>query len=1784
MDGFEELLRWAVERGVEITGIKPQTIPSRGTGVIATREIQAGEAILVVPFKLFRSLKHVPRTISRKLPRNISLHALLAAYVTLDKTDSFAMPNKALPDLASFEASMPFLWPSELHSFLPKAALDLLKKQQRNFQRDWAMVSKAFPDTNRTQYLHSWMLVNTRSFYCTTPSMERLPHDDRLAILPVADLFNHADVGCEANFSPENYTFVADRDYHAGDEVCICYGTHSNDFMLTEYGFVPTENRWDVVCLDDAILPCLNEEQKDALKDRGFLGKYMLDIETGGCFRTQVALRLLCCTREEWEQFIAFEAGEEFADRARGLLVSILKQFVETVRGTVEQVEALDIRHVGQREMLVKRWGQIEVECILDYRHSKAIFIDNYRLAMMTSEKPIVSMIESSTDIGAIWSAAVERYEATTNKKVQSLDRPKSVDEILVDFQYKEKTFTNRRHDGSRLDKFRTLLRRGLAPIAMWGDIISNATKTTANAVSADFDRIEEFFDALSSYLTRLKVWEHGIPRIRELEQVITEVFMSVLVVTIFLKFSLQDNTTDKPVYAVKAFRALAGEDDELKSAFDQFSKTIQKEEGIVRNAVLAGVHDLKLETSAVHTGVEKNLELAERIDRKTDDIAAGTNEIHRYLETHETAVERNNILAWLSSLDFGKKQRDTHNRHCNGTGNWFLDAEMFKQWLNNTQNSTLWCSGIPGAGKSIMTSVAISHVEEHTDRRDVAIAYVYCSYTDSQLQSEIELISSLTRQLIEQTHPIPLEVKTYRDRWIEKRSYPTQEDRVSLIKDIALRFSKTYIFVDALDECPEQNRNAFLHMLRMLEPFTRLFITSRPHLELQTRFTNLSRIEITASHSDIQVYLESEISTSSRMSLLTAKDPTLKAEIIDTISRKSEGMFLVAHFQVALICRMSNPKKVRQSLNTLPTEIYDFYEEAFTRIESYPEEDRQLVKKAIAYIYCARRPLTLEELCHALSIEPGDTEFDEYAVPEMEIVLNISVGLIRVNEKSNIVALAHQTLQEYLAKNSSRLLHQPEAEIAKTCLTYLTMDVFESGPCLEGEALEQRLQEYLFLDYASQNWGYHLINNDLNEWKDLLLSLLSNEEKISHIPRYRVEGWYNRFPKDFSPLHVVAYWGLDFVLKMYPVDGVDVNSQDSDGKSALQLAARRGHLDVVRALVEDSAELDIRNSKGETALYWAVRSGHDAIAELLLAKGADPMIEDSEGWTALDWAVIGRYPELARLLLDRCRLLDPEYSGANSALILAAETGNEATVQMLLDLGAEIDWKDRLGSTALEWAVPEGHEKVVRLLLDNGADVNARDVSDNTPLHWSLPYPEITKLLLERGADINAKNNTEATALLWSAHGGQEKVLRLLLDSGADVTLQDHHGCTALHAAALEGHEAIASLLIGNGSDPNKKDNDGWTPLHAAALKQHDELVRMLLDKTNDGEQILIWIESQHKNARKWAMLAEIADQKSEGSTVVSGLGAAAQDGHFERVQALIETGVDINALDAGDSTPLILAVNQNQARIVRLLLEQGALVNKPQKNGPSALYLAAKYGYTGIIDILVEHGADVNGCFHTWTPLLIAAKNGPERIVEYLVKHGAKADAADYQGRTALHWASHHCDWKTLQLLVEYGADIHAKDYWSRTPLRCAVESMDLANAKFLLDIGADVETKALDASTPLHVACYLDDWDMVSLLLERGASTAARSQSGFRPLQLATAFGSEKLVQLLLKKGGDGGGDGDAKMQQLVSNDGDHDDDKDLPDGFTEEEGIDAGWDILGEYMAVDTLMRRHLQKKG
>ncbi|KAK3996490.1 ribosomal lysine N-methyltransferase set11 [Cladorrhinum sp. PSN332] len=369
MEVYDELLRWATNQGIEIHSIAPQRIPGRGIGIVATKPIKTNERLLLVPTASLRGIESVKPKIKKALPLppKTKVHGILAADLALDKDPSakYAAWNAVVPTQEDIASYVPLAWRDldALRHYLPTSALNLLSKQEAKLETDWKVASAAFPTLAREKYLYHWLLVNTRTFYHENARTAKLPKDDRMILQPVADLFNHADVsGCEVAFSPASFTITAERDFEEGEEVYICYGKHSNDFLLVEYGFVMDENRWDEVLLDEVVLGEMSERQKELLEEKGFLGNYVLDERTPGCYRTQVALRLLCVPEKKWEEFVEMgeDGGKVVQRKVDGLFVRILNKYLDRIEGVVGELEGMNTGLECQREVLIKRWRQIQ--------------------------------------------------------------------------------------------------------------------------------------------------------------------------------------------------------------------------------------------------------------------------------------------------------------------------------------------------------------------------------------------------------------------------------------------------------------------------------------------------------------------------------------------------------------------------------------------------------------------------------------------------------------------------------------------------------------------------------------------------------------------------------------------------------------------------------------------------------------------------------------------------------------------------------------------------------------------------------------------------------------------------------------------------------------------------------------------------------------------------------------------------------------------------------------------------------------------------------------------------------------------------------------------------------------------------------------------------------------------------------------------------------------------------------------------------------------------------------
>lgn len=118
-----------------------------------------------------------------------------------------------------------------------------------------------------------------------------------------------------------------------------------------------------------------------------------------------------------------------------------------------------------------------------------------------------------------------------------------------------------------------------------------------------------------------------------------------------------------------------------------------------------------------------------------------------------------------------------------------------------------------------------------------------------------------------------------------------------------------------------------------------------------------------------------------------------------------------------------------------------------------------------------------------------------------------------------------------------------------------------------------------------------------------------------------------------------------------------------------------------------------------------------------------------------------------------------------------------------------------------------------------------------------------------------------------------------------------------------------------------------------------------------------------------------------------------------------LAHPGTDVNALNAADESPLMLAAVAGDMASSRQLLARGAQVNKP---GWTPLHYAASGPSTALVELLLARGAVLeaespNGS----TPLMLAAQAGPEATVDLLLRRGADPKRRNQRGLQAIDFA---------------------------------------------------------------------------------------------------------------------------------------------------------------------------------
>lgn len=511
-------------------------------------------------------------------------------------------------------------------------------------------------------------------------------------------------------------------------------------------------------------------------------------------------------------------------------------------------------------------------------------------------------------------------------------------------------------------------------------------------------------------------------------------------------------------------------------------------------------------------------------------------------------------------------------------------------------------------------------------------------------------------------------------------------------------------------------------------------------------------------------------------------------------------------------------------------------------------------------------------EIQHALAVETGDATLDEDNIPEEGLLLSVCNGLVTYEKEGGFLTLVHYTLQQYLEQKAENLFPEARVEIVRTCLTYLSFDEFEQGPCHEDQDFVVRLERWPLLSYAVHEWGRHARQGAEEACRSLIVSFLSQSAKLSASVqvlwvRESIGVNYTRhFPSEVSALWLASLYGLEYTVShLLASQRQSVDKKTTWGDTALHQAAGCGNVGIVKMLLNNGADITATDRDGNTPLYYGVFFGYGIDT-------SPSMRFDTYTWGWMRQKV--RMIDISLLTLNSTQLLLGHGADVNavnnrgkSALHLSIRKGQLLLTQLLLERGADVTLKDEHRDAPLTLASGSGDEEVSRMLLkhDLQRQVQCGILDDSLRIAALNGHVSLLEILLPNSSEQPPPDLAGRSLLHISAYGGSLKCLQYLENHGFDLGMLDKQKRTCLHIAAASlnrGSRAVLEYLLEQGLDSSQSDVDGWTPLLWAAKAGKAANIKMLLHADGDTfyqgdrEWIPFATATYHENPRAAAIL----------------------------------------------------------------------------------------------------------------------------------------------------------------------------------------------------------------------------------------------------------------------------------------------------------------------------------------
>lgn len=845
--------------------------------------------------------------------------------------------------------------------------------------------------------------------------------------------------------------------------------------------------------------------------------------------------------------------------------------------------------------------------------------------------------------------------------------------------------------------------------------------------------------------------------------------------------------------------------------------------------------------------------------------------------------------------------------------------------------------------------------------------------------------------------------------------------------------YPRTTIVLDAFDECEKDQRQDLIKLFKQLAArnsevaSVKLFISTRPEEDVLQHFDKYPAIRIKGEHNadDIASFVRTKIAEHGRWSRMPED---FQAEVIQTLLKKSEDMFLFASLQIQhlLLCRTQPALKDR--LGKLPDSLEKTYEKIYQSAPSDPDE-KNILDRALKWVMCSARPLSTKDLLLAICQDSESDGFTEQrAEVDEELILVLGQNLLCLEgdndakfdegETGPVWRLAHQAVAEFFENKENFKADIAHYEVGTVCLMIL-LDTFGEEPALSWSSPEDddsetggdfvcpcegvhyiRIDEYKhgkmknsLVEYAIWAWPTHVRAQEHREASSVvglsqkLQEFFGGPEKGSVVYerwiRHLLSGKDRRYPpewsifrdrympddrrkeRNFKPISLACYLGFYTTLaEWWDQTTFDENLREAPG----QWNPWGEHIPAGNAGNAGIGQLDYARRWSLVALACA--HGETKILKRLLECKANVNTTEQDEIPPIVVAVLNNSVDFVEHLLQHGGERRTLFGiGSGHVLFFAIRFASIEVTEMLLT------------------SVVEGPREVEEALHY----VSCNDI-------WSA---DLITLLLNKDVDVNTRLR-DGTLLAVAAHRGWEDLVRRLLNQGADVNKgpviesdweRQYWFRNALEAALMDHRWSIAHLLIEHGARVTSR-TIVWLSQHSAArIQAHDVLQLPHSPDLNE-----VW-EDYYRGRNTSALIETV------------------KSGDVDCACLLIQHGADVNLKVGGEyGDPLntvfwaildhvqFLAITMDYAdfqyptsEMIKVLHEAGATLETLERNCLNTALTASAYaGLEDNVRYFLARGASPNTfCAHGSTTALGAAAASQHSrasyIIRILIDHGA-------------------------------------------------------------------------------------------------------------------------------------------------------------------------------------------------